>query len=77
MQIQPFETTFDDIFSEAFNSIQADLGDYVEIEVVLNSVKDDALNRFEQFCIERSIGFERTQLRQNLVLLRVNRSHFK
>ena len=77
MQIQPFETTFDDIFNEAFNSIQADLGDYVEIEVVLNSVKDDALNRFEQFCIERNIGFERTQLRQNLVLLRVNRSHFK
>ncbi|MGN0935729.1 hypothetical protein [Acinetobacter sp. YH12029] len=77
MQLEKFKTTFDDIFGEAFNSYKSNSGDYVEIEVVLSSVEDDALNRFEQYCLERNINLERNQLKQNLVSLRVNRSQFK
>lgn len=74
-EVIEFQTTFDDIFNAAFNSYQPDKKDQVEIDVKLSSVKDDALNKFEKYCLDKGIAFQKVVLGEDMILLTVSREH--
>lgn len=71
-----FRTTFDDIFNEAFNSYQTNPTNWVEIKVIPSTLENRALARFEKYCSDRNIYLQKTELGENHILLKVDRSRF-
>jgi hypothetical protein len=74
--VEPFTTTFDDLFNEAFNSYQPEPSEFTEIEVNLISIVDDALNRFKKYCLSKDIFLECKVIGENSVMLKVKRNNF-
>ncbi len=74
-EVIKFQTTFDDIFNAAFNSYHLDIKDHVEIDVKLSSVIDDALIKFEKYCVDKGISFQKVALGEDMILLIVSREH--
>ena len=70
--ISESKMTFDDIFSEIFNSIPKPQDNISISEFPLSSVQNDGLNEFKQYCLDNGYKIEVSYPRDNLVQVKVH-----